>query len=100
MPYSKSKEKRLAKKVHWPDLRYGPHGEEKLFYCAEEVPSGWTNKRPIPFIDRPPVLLDRNELVAKLTELNVDVVPTWGTAHMKKVLDSVTLSPRSNEVAR
>jgi hypothetical protein len=94
MPYSKSKEKRLARKVHWPDLRYGPNGEQRLFYSADEVPLGWSDKKYIPYINKPIILLNRDELVAELTKRNIRIDPTWGTAHMKRLIDSDTSTAR------
>ena len=87
MPYSRSKEKRLAKLTKWPDLRYSPEGVAKLFYSAEEVPFGWSNKHPGIFIDRPTEQLDREDLIKQLTTKNIKIKPTWGNAHMKKVLN-------------
>jgi hypothetical protein len=87
MPYSKSKEKKLSKKVCWPDLRYGPNGEEKLFYRPEDVPPGWTNKRDQVYIAPSVTELNREELVATLNEFGVVVNPIWGKAHLKKMID-------------
>lgn len=85
--YSKSKEKRLLKKVMWPDLRYGPNGECKLFSSAHEVPEGWTAKPDIPYVTPEQLQLDKDKLAAELTSRGIDVHPTWGKAHMKKMLD-------------
>jgi hypothetical protein len=88
MPYSRGKEKRLAKLVKWPDLRYNPvTGEAKLFHEAKDVPLGWLTKRPKITIPRVGVVLDREQLVRELTDLGIEINPTWGTAHMKRILD-------------
>lgn len=87
MPYSRAKEKRAARAIPWPDLRYGPKGEVKLFYSAEEVPPNWTSKPPKGIDPKPPQLFDKQELINALTERNIEINPTWGNAHMKKVLD-------------
>jgi hypothetical protein len=88
MPYSRGKEKRLAKLVKWPDLRYDPlTGDTKLFYSADEVPVGWINKKPIIVAPRVGSTLDHDELVTKLNEIGVDIDPRWCNAHMKRILD-------------
>jgi len=88
MPYSRGKERRAAKLVKWPDLRYDPNtGVTKLFYCAEEVPVGWVEKKPR--IVEAPVgtTLDREELVSELYKRGLAIDPLWCNAHMKKVID-------------
>jgi hypothetical protein len=87
MPYSRSKEKRLSRASPWPDLRYSPTGEAKLFQSAKDVPFGWTLKPPTNSMPRTTQVLDRDELIAELTKKEIAIKPTWGTAHMKKVLD-------------
>ena len=92
MPYSRSKEKRLAKQVMWPDLRYGPNGEEKLFYAAHEVPEGWTTKPDPGYVPPDQPEHDRDALVAKLQANGIEINPIWGKAHMQKVLDDFSSS--------
>ena len=87
MPYSRSREKRLAKLVPWPDVRYSPTGESKLFYEAKDVPFGWTDKKPSMTATKPGKILDRQTLVNELELLGVEINPTWGVAHMKKVIN-------------
>lgn len=74
----------------WPSWRYGPNGEKAIFKAPEDVPFGWTSKQgtPEPIIELPPVvILDRDELVAELTERGIAINPTWGNAHMKRIID-------------
>lgn len=74
----------------WPAWRYGPSGESAIFQSEEEVPNGWTKKPGIPdpeFVARAPVALNRDDLVAKLSEIGVEINPTWGNAHMKRIID-------------
>lgn len=88
MPYSRAKEKRLAKLVKWPDVRYDPAtGEPTLFYQAKDVPFGWLTKRPRIKTPKVGVYYDKQELINQLTNLGIDINPTWGTAHMKRILD-------------
>jgi hypothetical protein len=87
MPYSRAKEKRLAKLKRWPDIRYGPSGQIKLFYSPEEVPFGWTSDKPSTHMSQVDELLDHDELIAKLTEMGVEINHTWGHAHMKRIID-------------
>ena len=47
MPYSKSKIKSLAAPVMWPDLRYGPNGECKLFHNEGAHQNHWLEIRLI-----------------------------------------------------
>jgi len=92
MPYSRSKEKRLAKLVKWPDIRYSPTGEIKLFYSAKEVPFDWSIKPPGTHFGKPAEALDKAALMAALTEKGIEINPTWGSAHMKKVLNDCSTS--------
>lgn len=75
----------------WPSWRYGPGGQAAIFQKEEDVPEGWTKKpdeAPEVYVPRPaPPVLDRAELLSLLAAINVEVDPTWGVAHMKKVLD-------------
>lgn len=87
MPYSRSQQKREARSKMWPDLRYSPTGEEKLFYNADDVPADWTTKPPKGIAVRPTEILDRDELVAELTARNITIDPTWGNGHMKRIID-------------
>jgi hypothetical protein len=90
MPYSRAKEKRLAKLVKWPDIRYNPATDEaKLFYEAGDVPPGWLKKLQKTKTPKTSVYYDKQELLDQLTSLGIEADPTWGTAHMKKVIDEV-----------
>lgn len=95
MPYSRAKEKRLARETKWPDLRYSPTGEAKLFYAAADVPAGWSQRAPIiRTLWKPPELLDRAELIRQLTDKGITINPTWADAHMKRILDGDISPPR------
>lgn len=76
----------------WPSWRYGPNGESAIFNSEPEVPVGWTKKPGdtpdeiyVPRATPEPV--DREELIAELFARGIDIGPTWGIAHMKKVLN-------------
>lgn len=74
----------------WPSWRYGPDGGSGIFYREEDIPLGWTTKLGVPEIpkeEKPTVVLDRNELVAELIRQNIPIKPTWGNAHMKRIID-------------
>lgn len=71
----------------WPDLRYSPTGEMKLFYSAEEVPADWTPKPPQNINTKPTEVLDHDLLVSQLERLGIPIKPTWGDAHMKRIID-------------
>lgn len=52
---------------------------------------GWTKKPGEimePFAPRVSEVLDRDALIEALLDKDIDIGPTWGVAHMKKVLDS------------
>lgn len=74
----------------WPAWRYGPDGQSEIFDKEEDVPEGWTRKPG----DEPPVLtlpesivLNKDELVAELCRLKIEIKPSWGNLHMKRILD-------------
>lgn len=94
MPYSRSKQKRIDRQGKWPDLRYSPSGEVKLFYSAEEVPDGWTTKAQIEYKSLPTVVLNKEELIEELINRGIEIDPTWGNAQLKKVLDNDISSTR------
>lgn len=79
--------RRRSELFRWPSWRYGPDGESGIFNSEEEVPTGWTRKPGVPFVQAEQIQLDREDLVAQLTTQGIEVNPTWGKAHMKKVLD-------------
>jgi hypothetical protein len=87
MPYSRAKEKRSQKKAMWPDLRYGPNGECKLFNAPHEVPEGWKQRADEEYTPPAAVPLDREQLIKGLEDKGIVINPIWGRAHMKKVLD-------------
>ncbi len=73
----------------WPDLRYGPNGECKLFYAPEDVPHGWRQRPDQPYVvEHAPIALTKEELIEQLQNKGVEIDPRWGLAHLKKVLDS------------
>ena len=87
MPYSRAKERRLAKLVKWPDVRYNPEtGESKLFYSAHEVPFGWLDKPLKKVPANVGTELDRDDLVRQLEERGIEIDHTWCNAHMKRIL--------------
>lgn len=74
---------------YWPSWRYGPHGEAQIFGSAEEVPQGWQRKPWYEEFETPEVQYhDKDQLIHDLEALGYTVDPTWGVAHMKKVLDN------------
>lgn len=73
----------------WPDLRYGPKGECKLFDRPEDVPHGWTRRPDQPYeVPELPVRATKEELIQKLQDKGIDINPIWGIAHLQKVLAS------------
>jgi hypothetical protein len=90
MAYSKKPRVLAVKYVptEWPAARWDPHtGEERVFNSPAEVPCGWLDYKSAN--KKPPVgvVLDRDELVAKLTEMGIEINPLWGNAHMKRIID-------------
>lgn len=78
----------------WPSWRYGPEGQAEIFQREEDVPDGWGRKPgetgPV-FVPKPtPPVLDRTVLIDELHRYGVEINPTWGVAHMKKVIDDCT----------
>jgi hypothetical protein len=75
----------------WPAWFYGPHdGECAIFAKPEDVPEGWSRKaeEAEPAVEaRPTETLDRDALIAELTARNIPVKPSWGTAHIKRIID-------------
>lgn len=75
----------------WPAWRFNPiTGDGEVFQCEEDVPEGWTGA-PVEleiFEHTTFEPLDQEAILAALIDKGVDIDPTWGVAHMKKVLDS------------
>lgn len=72
----------------WPQAWWNPAtGEERVFFSREQVPYGWTDVKPTIFEPPAGVELDHDELVAKLTEMGVEINPLWGNAHMKRIIE-------------
>ena len=74
----------------WPAWFYGPDDQAAVFPSQDLVPEGWTRRKgdvEPEYIARPTVILDRGELVEQLVAMNVDINPTWGNAHMKRIID-------------
>lgn len=74
----------------WPSWRYGPDGQGAIFQSEAEVPWGWTVKPGKPELSRQEytvAILDRTKLIDELTVMGIDIKPTWGTAHMKRIID-------------
>lgn len=88
----------MRRQVHtvnrdWPAWFFSPDGDSAIFDRQEDVPDGWVNNvvvLPEPFVPAPAVLHDQDELMAELIRLSVDIDPTWGVAHMKKVIDDLS----------
>lgn len=80
---------RNGPREYWPSWRYAPDGSGQLFYRAEDIPEGWARK-PGAIIERvaptPTQILNEDELIAELKARNIDIKPTWGHAHMKRIL--------------
>lgn len=73
--------------VEWPCWFYGPDGHEEIFNSRAEVPSGWTKLKPRVFEPVDPLNVDEDSVRLELEKLGVVIDPTWGKAHLKKVLD-------------
>lgn len=76
----------------WPSWCYGPNdGDAKIVNSEEEIPIGWyCNIRPkeLDISHLPVELLDHDELVSELIKRGISIDPTWGNAHMKRIIDS------------
>ena len=74
--------------AEWPRWYHGPDGQSEIFNSLAEVPYGWVKNKPPEFVPTPPPeAIDRDTIIARLTELGVEINPIWGDAHLKKVLD-------------
>lgn len=72
----------------WPCWFHGPDGHSAIFNSPAEVPAGWTRHRPTQWVEPPPPpVIDEGAVRAKLIELGVEIDPTWGRAHLQKVLN-------------
>lgn len=71
----------------WPGWRYGPFGEKAIFNSEAEVPHGWTRKPGELYVAPPSTMLDRENIIGQLETKGIEIDPTWGTAHMQKMLD-------------
>lgn len=83
--------RRIVVDRSWPGWRYGPDGEGAIFQCEADVPPGWTRRpgdQPEPFLPRAVTAYNREELILQLEAKGIEINPTWGVAHMKKVLDN------------
>lgn len=78
-------------KEFWPAWRYDPAGRGEIFQSAEDVPIGWTRKPGDVYEARaepsPTTILDRDVLVAQLMEMEISIKPTWGNAHMQRIIN-------------
>lgn len=85
------RKRKLQPDWRWPSWRYGPGGQSAIFQAEEDVPEGWTKKpgeAPEVYVPRSaPIMLDRTALVEELYRNGIEIDPTWGVAHMKRVLD-------------
>lgn len=73
--------------VEWPHWFYGPDGQAEIFNSRAEVPHGWTKAPAKLFEPVDPLQVDEEDVRAKLEKLGVKIDPTWGKAHLQKVLD-------------
>jgi hypothetical protein len=71
----------------WPCWFHGPDGHSAVFNSPAEVPTGWTRHKPAQFTAASPLQVDEEAVKAKLIELGVEIDPTWGRAHLQKVLN-------------
>lgn len=78
----------------WPSWRYGPFGESGIFHSEVEVPSGWTKKPGEIYIPPTTNLLDRDSLIRQLQAADIEIDHTWGSAHIKRILDGDISPPR------
>lgn len=72
---------------NWPAWYHSPNGDSQVFERIQDVPYGWTKSPPVVFEHSDPLVVDEDVVRQKLTELGVDIDPTWGRAHLQKVLD-------------
>lgn len=83
--------KRIVPGPIWPAWFYSPINEDcGIFSVQESVPEGWTRKRgeAEPEIEvHHTEILDKSVLTDQLVALGVDINPTWGNAHMKRIID-------------
>jgi hypothetical protein len=85
-----SRRNRAPKGPSWPAWFYGPEGAKGIYHKEEDVPDGWKRKADAPEPDlevQATEVLDHDALVTKLKELNIRIKPTWGDAHMKRIID-------------
>ncbi len=71
----------------WPSWRYGPFGESAIFNSEAEVPYGWTKKAGEVYVPPESAFPDEATLVSQLEAQGITIDPTWGIAHMKRILD-------------
>lgn len=78
-------------KVEWPAWRYGPDGESEVFDSAEDVPAGWGATPSLAYVPREasPEICKESTIKA-LEDFGVVINPTWGTAHLRKMLKELT----------
>lgn len=82
-----ARQRREVNPIRWPSWRYGPNGESAVFKQEADVPFGWTRKPGDIYVPNTSLSVDRDDVVGQLEALNVKIDPTWGKAHLKKVLD-------------
>lgn len=89
MPYSRSKFKKSRPPVMWPDLRYGPNGECKLFNAPEEVPLGWKARVELDpgYVAPESLKPNRPTVIQRLIDKGIEPNPTWSVAYMMRMLD-------------
>lgn len=71
----------------WPSWRYGPYGESAIFQRESDVPFGWTKKVGEVYVPPANFSLDKEDLIRQLLDKGIKLNPTWGSAHMKRILD-------------
>ncbi len=63
-----------------------------IYKSQDEVPEGWSRKKPEEYRAPQPPSYDKADLVQQLQDLDVIIDPRWGVAQLKKVLDDRSTS--------
>jgi len=83
--------RRRRNQIEWPRWCFGPDGESQLFEKREDVPEGWFDKPPLLFVHpEPKPEINKESVLSKLKDLNIEIDPRWGRAKLQQVLDEVT----------
>jgi hypothetical protein len=71
----------------WPAWFFSPSGDSAIFEKAADVPAGWVDRQHEVHVTPEPLAVDVEDTIKQLNDLGVWIDPTWGAAHLKKVLD-------------